>query len=466
MSLNFNSFSTLTALNNLAQIGTALKLSNQRLATGSKLNSAADDPSGIVAVSQFDQQIAQIEAATRNGERINSIIDTADGAAAQVSSLLGTIQTNALAAAGSSVTDEERAAYQAEIDTAVDAIDTLVNSTNFNGTRLLDGGIAYTTSGIDSAKLSDVRVSSANVSGSSISLAVDVVSAAEKAVISYSNGNLTDDVTFTVTGENGSETFSFTSGATISSIETAVNAQSDATGVVAEVDGGTLYLRSTNYGSDESVSINVTAGTFVMDGATTSDSGVDATVTVNSQTTTADGLHVKYSSGDTAVKFTLEESFGNVGGGSTSFSITGGGAQWQLDTNPANKINFGMNSLSSSSLGSDALGYLSSLKSGGTNALASGNYQAAANIASSASLQVATERARMGAIQSYSVNATLSSLSATKTALSSSRSSITDVDYASEVANNNRLQVMMQAATTVLASINSNTRSILSLLNL
>jgi len=464
MALTLNNSSMLQTLNTLSTISAQLAISNTRLSTGQQINRALDDPAGVVAVASFDQQLAEIEASTRNGERINSIIDTADGALSQISSLLGTIQTKALAAAGSSATTEERAAYQAEIDSAINAIDTLVNTTTFGDVRLLDGGYTYTTSGIDSTKLGDVRVNSSDTSSGTISLQVNVTASAEKAVISYSNGNLTDDVTFSLTGENGTEEFSFSTGATINDIETAVNAQSDATGILAEVDGETLYFRSNEYGSSQSVSINVTAGTFVMDGTTTSDSGGDATVTVNGLTTTSDGLQVYFSSGATSVRFSLKESFGTGAPANTTFTITGGGADWQLNANPINKINYGMTSLNTASLGNDSVGYLRTLQSGGANDLASGNYQQAANIASTASLQIATERARIGAIQSYTVNSTLSSLAAAGTAIASARSSIMDIDYAEETANNNRLQLLMQMGTSIIASLNQNQNNILTLL--
>jgi len=464
MSVNFNTTATFSALNALAKVSTALALSNQRLATGQRVTRAADDPAGIVAAAEFDRSLAEIDATTRNGQRISSIIDAADGALSQVSSLLGTIESKALAAAGDTATAEERAAYQAEIDSAIAALDTLVNTTTFQGRRLLDGGLGFTTSGIDAAKLADVRVNSADTGAGDVSLQVNLVAAAEKAVISYSNGALADDVTFSLTGENGAEEFSFSSGATVDQIAAALNAAADATGVDATVDAGTLYLRSAEYGSSQSLSINVTEGAFTMAGGITSDSGADATVTVNGQTASADGLNVYFSSGDTSVRFALKEAFGAGAPASTTFSITGGGPGWQLNANPINRLNVGLSSLNSAYLGNDAVGYLRSLKSGGANDLASGHYQAAANIASAAAGLVATDRARLGAVQSYTIDATLSSLAATKTALVSARSSIMDVDYAQETANNSRLQILMHAGAAVLAAINNNTGFILSLL--
>jgi len=464
MSIYLNSGSDSSMVAQLARLGTELALSNQRLSTAQRINQASDDPSGVVAVAQYDQTLAEIEATTRNGERIQSMIETADGAMSQIASLVGTIQSNALLASGSTVTAEQRSAYQAEIDAAVDAIDTIVNTTTFNDERLLDGSIGYRTSGVDSAKLADVRVNSANTSGGSVSLEVALASAAEKAVVSYSNGNLTDDVTLSLTGNNGTEAFTFASGSTISDLETAINAQSDATGVEAEVDGGTLHLRSSDYGSAQSVSVNVTAGTFAMDGAVTSDTGVDATVTVNGQSATADGLQVYFSGGDTSVRLSLQESFGTGAPASTTFSVTGGGANWALNANPANAIRTGLSSLNSSFLGNDTLGYLSSLKSGGANALSSGNYQQAANIASKASSLVAADRARLGAVSTYTVGATLSALSSTQAAVTDARSSIMDVDYAAETANNNRLQVLMEATTSLLGGMSGSANTVLSLL--
>jgi len=465
MSLTLNNATTFNALRNLAQISSALAISNQRLSSGYRLNSAADDPAGIIAVANFDQNLARIDAATRNGERINSLIDTADGAMAQIASLLGTIQTKALAAAGDTATAEEKAAYQAEIDAAIASIDYIVNSTTFNSKALLNGSMGYTVSGVDSSKITDVRVNSADTSQADVDIAISVVSGAEKGSISFSD-TIVDTVIFTLTGPNGSEQLTFSSGANLETVVMpAINALSDDTGIEASYAAGTLTFSTKYYGSDQTVSIDVTEGTFDMDGGVTSDSGADATVTVNGLTTVTEGLRVHFSSGDTSVKFSLQESFGNVGGGSETFTITGGGANFALDASPSSKIYIGLSGLYSFYLGDDELGYLNSLKSGGANAISTGNYYQAANIAAGASGQLSTERARFGAVKTYTVNTALSSFAAAKTALSAAKSNIMDIDYAQETANNNRLQLLLQAATYVLTSLNYNAASILTLLN-
>lgn len=465
MSFTLNNTAVINTLTNLTKLSAALALSNQRLATGYRVNSAADDPAGIIALSSFDRDMARIDAATRNGQRISSMVDTADGAMAQIASLLGTIQTKSLAAAGDTATAEEKAAYQAEIDEAIASIDYIVNSTTFNGKNLLSGDMTYTVSGVDSSKITDVRVNSADTSLTDVDIAISVVSGAEKGSISFSD-TIVDTVTFTLTGPNGSEQFTFSSGADLETVVMpAINAVSDDTGVEASYAGSTLTFSTKYYGSDQTVSIDVTEGTFVMDGGVTSDSGVDATVTVNGLTTITEGLKVHFSSGNNSVKFSLKESFGNVGGGSETFTITGGGSNFALDASTSGKIHIGLMPLNSFYLGNDELGYLNSLKSGGANAISSTNYYQAANIAAAASEQISTERARFGALKSYTIEPALSSYAATKTALASARSSIMDVDYAQETANNNRLQILMQAATYVLANSNHNATSIISLLS-
>jgi flagellin len=394
-----------------------------------------------------------------------AISNQRDGAMAQIASLLGTIQTKALAAAGDTATAEEKAAYQAEIDAAVASIDSIVNSTTFNGKALLNGSMGYSLSGVDASKIANVRVNSADTSSGDVDMDISVVSAAEKGSISFSN-TITDTVTFTITGPNGSEEFTFGAGTLLETeVMPAINAVTDDTGIEASYWSGTLTFKTKYYGSDETVSIDVTQGTFVMDGGTTSDDGVDATVTVNGLTTITEGLNVNFSSGNNSIKFSLKESFGTVGGGAETFTITGGGSNFALDASPSSKIHIGLSPIYSFNLGTDELGYLSSLKSGGTNAISSGNYQQAANIAAAASQQISTERARFGAMKTYTVEPALSAYAATKTALSSARSNIMDIDYAEETATNNRLQILMQAATYVLANLNHNATSILSLLS-
>jgi len=452
---SINNMAISNIVSTLTQLGTELAISNERLTTGLRVNRAVDDPSGIVALSNFNAEIARIDARTTNGTRINSIIDTADGAMAEIEDLLDTIDAAVTSASGDPA---NLATYQATIDTALNSIDSLVSTTSFNGDTLLNGGIGYTVTGVNSSELANVRVHSLDTASGDVSLEISTVAAA-KAEIAYSGGTLIDDVTFTITGPSGSQEFNFATGTARTTIAIVVNAASAQTGVESEKTDY-LYFRSTEIGFDQTVSINVTAGTFNMLDGTTSDTGTDVGVTINGAFAATSGNIAHYSSGNTAIDLTAADGFS----GTATITVSGSGADWSLGSSASDRIYFGQSSLSTSVLGDANTGLLSSLESGGTNDLASGNFTAASDIAELAKSQVTSDRARIGAISSYAVTCSLNAYADAKTSLTTAKSAIEDLDYVAETANNNRLQLLIQMGTTLLATLNQSTTNILSLL--
>ena len=453
---SINNMAIYNVVNTLTRLGTELAISNERLATGLRVNRAVDDPSGIVALSNFNAEIARIDARTTNGTRINSIIDTADGAMAEIGDMLDAIDTAIISASGD---PDNLATYQATIDTALNSIDSIVSTTSFNGDTLLDGGIGYTVTGVNSSELAGVRVHSLDTASGNVSLEISTV-ASEKAEIAYSGGTLIDDVTFTITGPSGSQEFNFAAGTARTTIALAVDAVSAQTGVESEKTDY-LYFRSTEIGSDQTVSISVTAGTFGMLDGATSDTGCDAGVTINGSFAATSGNVAHYSSGgSTAIDITVADGFS----GTATITVSGSGADWSLGSSASDRIYFGQSSLSTSVLGDANTGLLSSLRSGGTNDLASGNFTAASDVAELAKSQVTSDRARLGAIGSYTVTCSLNAYADAKTSLTAAKSAIEDLDYAVETANNNRLQLLMQVGTAILASLNQSTTNILTLL--
>ena len=79
---------------------------------------------------------------------------------------------------------------------------------------------------------------------------------------------------------------------------------------------------------------------------------------------------------------------------------------------------------------------------------------------------MAYDRARFGAVQKYAVDSTLNAFANTKVALSTALSNVEDVDLVAEAANNTRLQTLMKVNISILAAVNSNASSILTLLQL
>lgn len=112
----------------------------ERLATGKKLNRASDDPSGLIAVTDLASRQKSIE--TRR-ERIafeQAYLGAVDGAKSVVADLLIDLKGTVLASANrDALTAEEQDALQIEADSILTTINSLSNTSTFNGQRLLDG---------------------------------------------------------------------------------------------------------------------------------------------------------------------------------------------------------------------------------------------------------------------------------------------------------------------------------------
>ncbi|RIK79794.1 MAG: hypothetical protein DCC68_12425 [Planctomycetota bacterium] len=119
-----------------------LQESGLRLATLKRVNSGKDDPAGLIAIGQIEAELVALEQADENAARAESIASVADSALGQVGSLLNGIRGHAVAAAGDTLTDAERAAHQLEVDAALDAVNRIGASTNLGGRNLLDGSAA------------------------------------------------------------------------------------------------------------------------------------------------------------------------------------------------------------------------------------------------------------------------------------------------------------------------------------
>ena len=241
------------------------------------------------------------------------MVDAADTALADVVTQIGVIRDAALEAATEPLSPEELLAKQAEIDGAIEAINTLA-STSYGGKRLLDGSQDFTISGQDPNQFREVTVLSRATSQPSQVIATTVTRAAERAERLTYEGNpgalVKADAEFTLSGNLGSEEFSVTAGETLTAVRDRINAETYATGVSASVSGDNLLLDSTGYGSKAEIAVAVTDGTFVVTGGNDDGTanGVNGQATVNGQAMTADGLVLRYRSSAMNVDLELNPS--------------------------------------------------------------------------------------------------------------------------------------------------------------
>lgn len=121
-----------------SQMGEAM----ERLSTGLRINSAADDAAGSAIASRMEAQTRSLGVAIRNANDAISMTQTAEGALGEVESILQRMRELAVQAGNNTLNASDRDQIQAEINALSAEIDSISNATNFNGINLLDGSNA------------------------------------------------------------------------------------------------------------------------------------------------------------------------------------------------------------------------------------------------------------------------------------------------------------------------------------
>ena len=133
-----NNLSAKNTLNELDKNNKAAAKDLKKLASGMRINSAADDASGYSISERMDVQVRSLDQDTANTQNGTSLLKTAEGAVSSTVDILKTLKEKAINAANDTNTDADRATIQKEVDQALDQIDDNANVT-FNGTTLIDG---------------------------------------------------------------------------------------------------------------------------------------------------------------------------------------------------------------------------------------------------------------------------------------------------------------------------------------
>ena len=147
MSLKINhNIESMVAHRNLLMNDRALSKSLERLASGQKVNRAADDPAALVISEHMRAQVSGMHQAIKNNEIAISLVQTAEGSMNEISNLLVSLRQRAISAANVGASDHAMIeANQAEIENALASIDRLVTTTQFGHYKLLDGTNAART---------------------------------------------------------------------------------------------------------------------------------------------------------------------------------------------------------------------------------------------------------------------------------------------------------------------------------
>jgi flagellin-like hook-associated protein FlgL len=126
----------------LNSISRELGVHQLRLATGKRINSAADDASGYVISKKMEGRMRSMSAALDNVGDAQSVYGVAEGAYQTVADILTTIKEKQTRAANGAMGGEEKDAIASEINSLMNEINDISNQTKFNGTALLSGSFS------------------------------------------------------------------------------------------------------------------------------------------------------------------------------------------------------------------------------------------------------------------------------------------------------------------------------------
>ncbi|MBI5468107.1 MAG: flagellin FliC [Deltaproteobacteria bacterium] len=146
MSLAINTnIASLIAQQNLAVSSSQLKVSVQRLSSGFRVNSSADDAAGLARADQLKGQSRMIQASMRNINDGVSAMEISDKAGEQITNIVTRMSELAASSAQGTLDSGTRSYYSSEYDKLLSEIDRIANTTEFGGFKLLNGSTSALT---------------------------------------------------------------------------------------------------------------------------------------------------------------------------------------------------------------------------------------------------------------------------------------------------------------------------------
>jgi flagellin len=478
LTLNTN-IDSLNAQRNLTNSKASLSQSLQRLSSGLRINSAADDAAGLAISQQFTTQINGTNQAVNNANDAVSEAQTAGGALATLTDALQNIRTLSVQSANGSNSAADRAALDAQVQQQIAEITRIASQTSFNGTKVLDGSSGLTTfqvganvgntisinltQGVRADQIGQVASATGTavtvnpLTGSNLTIQVGTGTAANiGASVVGSAGAAAGQSAYSAYAKVQAINAAGVAGLTASASTTATGAApfSNITGGAATtyaltINGVAIYAAGTSIatgqvltGSAVATQVNLYSS---QTGVTASLSGTGAL-----QLTAADGRDINQvetvtaAASGTGAVIAAAQTRGTISLSAASNIVIGGAG--------APDIGFAAGAIS---LNGATLANSSVLTVAGANSTIAA--------VDSALATVSAFQSQLGAIQNR-FTSTVKNLQSTVQNLTASRSTIQDADFAAETAKLTQSNVLQQAGISILAQANQQPQLILKLL--
>ncbi|WP_397407954.1 FliC/FljB family flagellin [Polaromonas sp.] len=409
--INTNSLSLLTQ-NNLNKSQSALNTSIQRLSSGLRINSAKDDAAGQAIANRFTSNIRGLTQATRNANDGISLAQTTEGALNEINTNLQRVRELTVQSTNGSNSAEDKKSIQAEITQRMAEIDRTSAQTDFNGTKVLSS----------SAKTLNIQVGAND--GQTIGINLQEISTK---TLGMQNFNVSGPVATATTAFDGAVAAAAGDAPSAAQLQGFYGATTAVT--VTAVTEKTADVLSTALG--------LAAGGATLTGTAVTDKNGTMYAEVKIQPASVGEAASLVNQGFTgATNGTAMYRYVALDPASADTTTTAGTAAFAIDTSK----------ITSASLTS-----------------ASGSTAKPLDAIDAALKKVDDLRGSLGAVQNR-FDSVISNLGVTINNLSSSRSRIEDADYATEVSNMTRAQILQQAGTSVLAKANQSSQGVMSLL--
>jgi flagellin len=418
----------MNAYRNLSSSNDAMTQSLQRLSSGYRINSASDDAAGLAISEGLQSQIGGLTQAVQNTQDATSVVQTAEGALNESTSILQRMRDLSVQASNSgSLNSTATSSIQKEVVQLKQELDRISNTTTFNGTKLLDGSYSGSFQvGANAGQTINVAIGSTGHGMDSSGLGVSGVDVTTAGNYSF---NATTTSGSIAAGQAG--------------ISTAATSAAPAQMLINPA--GTDHFGSS---SGTVASFDNLSGTISFGGKTFDLSSVDYSAATNQSTAlaalntaaksalglTTDPFSAGGTNSDELVFKVQDAVAGYTGTGGVALTTTPGAASTAAQLDAATPSFAGATGASSAITAIDA-----------------------------AITKVSTVRADLGAKQNRFQH-TINNLNTTIENTTASQARIKDTDMASEMTKFTQAQVLTQAGTAMLAQANQSTQSILKLL--
>ena len=432
-----NNMSALSTLNTLNRNTKALSKSLQKVSSGMKINSAADDASGYAISERMRVQIRSLDQANSNAQNGGSMMKVAEGAVSSTVEILKTLKEKAVNAANDTNTDADRQTIQKELDQSIDQINDNANVT-FNGQYLVDGSKNSKTTATCTALTNQ-------------SLAEDTASDTALTGLKARNGdslNIQSTDTITVSWVKDGKTY--TASTKVGSLT---------------LDGALKAMKDGNQELSQDISLSAGKNSFIaVDGSGNSvyTASGESSISITSKGTGIEGqisgFTISITDNTGAVRKSANAALDafdetlRAQNASEDNSIN-----LQIGTKANQTIKVGLTDMKAQALG---------LQGKNNDTIQVGNQEqanAAINVLDSAIQKALDQQTTIGAVQSR-LEYTQSNLTTASENVTAAESTIRDADMAKEMTEYTKNNVLMQAAQSMLAQANQSSSNVLSLL--